>query len=97
MKELQEKLREKNQALEVHFCLFDSWRVRVMLSNATFSYVVAVSFIGGGNGSARRKPPEKMNKSFLANLVQRLSVAAVSSSSSFSFYIGLGTLKPSVV
>ena len=85
MKELQEKLREKNQALEVHFCLFDCWRVRVMLSNTTFSYVVAVSFIGGGNRSTRRKPPEKMNKSFLANLDQRLSVAEVSSSASFSF------------
>ena len=56
-----------------------------MLSNTTFSYVVAVSFIGGGNGSTRRKPPEKMNKSFLANLDQRLSVAEVSSSASFSF------------
>jgi hypothetical protein len=28
----------------------------IMVFNATFSYIMAISFIGGGNQSARRKP-----------------------------------------
>jgi hypothetical protein len=35
-------------------------RVRVMVFNATFNnicYIIAVSFIGGGNRSTWRKPP----------------------------------------
>jgi len=42
--------------------LFMVWvRVRVMVLNATFqqyfSFILAGSFIGGGNRSTRRKPP----------------------------------------
>jgi hypothetical protein len=38
------------------------WLVGFMVFNATFNnisiiYIVAVGFIGGGNQSARRKPP----------------------------------------
>jgi len=32
-------------------------RVWFMVFNVTFSYIVAVSFIGGGNRSIQRKPP----------------------------------------
>jgi hypothetical protein len=36
-------------------------RVGVMVFNATyFSYIVAVSFIGGGNGSTRRNSPARL-------------------------------------
>jgi len=31
--------------------------VRVMVFNVTFSYIVIVSLIGGGNRCTRRKPP----------------------------------------
>ena len=32
-------------------------RVLIMVFNATFSYIVAVSFIGGENRNTRRQPP----------------------------------------
>jgi len=37
------------------FFILNFW-VRVMVFNATFSYIVAVSFIGGENRSTSRKP-----------------------------------------
>ena len=46
--------------------IFEEWG-RFMVLNATFSYIVAVSFIGGGNRSIRRKQPT-CNKS-LTNFI----------------------------
>ena len=44
----------------------------VLLFNATqqcFSYILAVSFIGGGNQSTRRKPPQVIEKLLSHNVV----------------------------
>jgi len=42
-----------------YLCYFG---VRVMMFNATlYSYILAVSFIAGGNRSIRRKPPTCRN------------------------------------
>jgi len=38
-------------------CLFVCFMVFNATFNSYFSYIVAVSFIGGGNRSTRRKPP----------------------------------------
>ena len=48
-----------NYVLQWHSSWISSVRVRAMVFNTTFSYIVAVSFIGGGNRSTRRKPPTK--------------------------------------
>ena len=45
-----------NYVLQWHSSWISSVRVRAMVFNTTFSYIVAVSFIGGGNRSTQRKP-----------------------------------------
>ena len=38
-------------------CMSLGLEVMIVVLNANFSYIVAVSFVCGGNGSTRRKPP----------------------------------------
>jgi len=45
-----------NKAIYIR-CMFYGFMVFNATFQQYFSYIVAVSFIGGGNGSTRRKPP----------------------------------------
>jgi hypothetical protein len=73
------------------FCYFGVMVFNAIFNN--FSYIMAVSFIGGGNRSTRRKPPT-CRKS-LTNFITYSCIEYISSWTGFEIttYVVIGTCK----